>query len=213
MSDFSNRIPKETIEKAFDQRFPLSVKRKFQAGRVAIAGLGGLGSNIAISLARSGVGNILLVDFDKVDITNLNRQVYRIPHIEMKKTEALKEILMEINPYINIEIMDILVTENNAKDIFHSYPIVCEAFDNPKTKAMLVNTLFERCPDTTVICGNGMAGISDANNIKTTHPFKRLYVCGDGTSDVENGIGLVASRVAICAGHQSNKVLQLLLES
>ena len=75
----SLHITKEELDRAFDARFPSRMKEKLQNASVAIAGLGGLGSNIAVSLARSGVGHLLLVDFDLVDVTNLNRQMYMIP--------------------------------------------------------------------------------------------------------------------------------------
>ena len=65
-------ISKEELDKAFDARFPKEMQVKLKNARVAIAGLGGLGSNIAVMLARSGVGQLLLVDYDVVDVTNLN---------------------------------------------------------------------------------------------------------------------------------------------
>ena len=96
-------MEKEVLDKAFDERFSPEIKDKLSNAYVAIAGLGGLGSNIAVMLARSGVGHLLLIDFDTVDVTNLNRQVYMIPHVGMKKTEALKTILEQINPYLDYE--------------------------------------------------------------------------------------------------------------
>ena len=94
-----------------------------------VAGLGGLGSNIAVMLARSGVGELLLVDFDTVDVTNLNRQMYLIPQLGKPKAEALPEILYQINPYLTYRSVCIKVTPDNVKELFSEYPIVCEAFD------------------------------------------------------------------------------------
>jgi len=93
------------------------------------------------------------------------------------------------------------------------YPIVCEAFDKPDQKAMLVRELLGQCPETMVVSGNGMAGLGDTNDIQTRKMMRRLYVCGDQKTDVGNGIGLIAPRVAACAAHQANKVLQLILQS
>lgn len=204
-------IDKKILDMAFDQRFPKKYKNKLTNSHVAIAGLGGLGSNIATQLARSGVGNMLLVDFDVVEPTNLNRQAYSISHLGMKKTDAIKSIINDINPYLSISTLDIKINPENASRIFSNYPIVCEAFDLPEEKAMLINTLLNQCPDTIIISGNGMAGIGNSNDIKTEKKLSRLYICGDNRSDISNGIGLMAPRVSLCASHQSNKVLQIIL--
>lgn len=205
-------ISKEALDKAFDSRFPLEIKEKLLNSRVAIAGLGGLGSNIAIMLARTGVGHMLLVDYDIVDITNLNRQIYDIDCIGRNKTDCIKDIINKINPYLDITVMNQKVNKDNLKALFIDYPIVCEAFDKPEEKAMLVNGLLLECKDTIIVSGNGMAGFEDSNNIHTTKKLSRLYVCGDETTDIGDGLGLMAPRVAICAGHQANKVVQLILE-
>ena len=203
-------ITREELDRAFDERFPAEIREKLRNGRAAIAGLGGLGSNIAVSLARSGVGHLLLVDFDVVDVTNLNRQVYMIPHLGMPKTEALREILAQINPWLDVRTEQVRVTPENVRELFSGWPVVCEAFDRADQKAMLVSSLLAQCPDTTVVSGNGMAGLGDANLIQTRQQMRRLYVCGDGMTEISPGVGLMAPRVASCAGHQANKVLQLI---
>jgi sulfur carrier protein ThiS adenylyltransferase len=161
-------------------------KRCIRAGG-AVAGIGGLGSNIAVMLARSGVGHLLLVDFDVVDVTNLNRQMYFISQLRKPKTEALLETLYQINPYLTYETVQTKVTPDNVKELFGGYPIVCEAFDKPDQKAMLVRELLMQCPDATVVSGNGMAGYADTNAIKTRQMMRRLYVCGDQSTDVGDG--------------------------
>ena len=206
-------ISKEELDRAFDARFPKEMKEKFSKAHVAVAGLGGLGSNIAVMLARSGVGHLFLVDFDMVDVTNLNRQMYMIPHLGRPKAEALPDILCQINPYLKYESVCTKVTPENIKELFEGYPIVCEAFDRPDQKAMLVRELLSQFSETIVVSGNGMAGFGDTNNIRTKQMMKRLYVCGDQKTDVGNGTGLMAPRVAACAAHQANKVLQLILQS
>ncbi len=205
-------IAKEILDQAFDARFPLEMKEKLLSAKVAVAGLGGLGSNIAMYLARSWVGHILLVDFDTVDVTNLNRQAYMIPHLGRPKTEALKEMLLMINPYLEIETRQVKVTEDNLTELFKDYPIVCEAFDRADQKAMLINGLLMQCPGTTIVSGNGMAGYGRSNEIVTTQMMRRLYVCGDNASDSHEGLGLTAARVAICAGHEANKVIELIVD-
>lgn len=204
-------IAKEELEDAFDRRFPREIKEKLAAARVAIAGLGGLGSNIAVMLARSGVGHLLLVDFDRVDVTNINRQAYGISHIGKEKTKALEEILRDINPYMEIESRTVRVTTENAAEIFGGYQIVCEAFDRADQKAMLISALLSNCSGMIMVSGNGMAGYGDANDIRTERKMSQLYVCGDFSTDIGDGMGLMAPRVAVCAGHQANKVIQLIL--
>ena len=211
--EMQERISREQLDQAFDARFPEEMQTKLRNARVAVAGLGGLGSNIAVMLARSGVGELLLVDFDTVDMTNLNRQMYLIPQLGKPKAEALPEILYQINPYLTYRSVCIKVTPDNVKELFSEYPIVCEAFDKPDQKAMLVRELLMQCPETTVVSGNGMAGYADANEIRTCQVMKRLYVCGDQSTDVGNGIGLIAPRVAVCAAHEANKVLQLIMQT
>ena len=205
-------ISKEELDRAFDARFPDEMREKLRGAKVAVAGLGGLGSNIAVMLARSGIGHLFLVDFDVVDVTNLNRQMYFISHLGLPKTEALPQILYQINPYLICESMRIKVTPENVRELFKEYPIVCEAFDKPDQKAMLVRELLMQCPDTIVVSGNGMAGYGDTNDICTSQKMRRLYVCGDQKTDVGGGIGLMAPRVAACAAHEANKVIQLIME-
>lgn len=205
-------ISNEELDRAFDARFPDKMRKKLRGAKVAVAGLGGLGSNIAVMLARSGIGHLFLVDFDVVDVTNLNRQMYFIPQLGKPKAEALPELLYQINPYAAYESVCVKVTPENVRELFYDYPIVCEAFDCPDQKAMLVRELLVQCPKTTVISGNGMAGYADINEIKTQQMMRRLYVCGDQNTDAGSGIGLIAPRVAACAAHEANKVLQLIMQ-
>ena len=188
-----------------------AIHEKLRQGRVAIAGLGGLGSNIAVMLARIGVGKLLLVDFDIVEPSNLNRQSYYIRHLGLPKTVALKSQLDEINPFIQVETRTIRVEAENVTTLFAEYPILCEAFDKPDAKAMLVNTALSMIPAITIVAASGMAGFSSSNLIRTTWPLRRLYMCGDLETRAEPGVGLMAPRVQICAAHQANMILRLLV--
>lgn len=177
------------------------------AVKVGIAGLGGLGSNIAVMLVRSGFNNLVLVDFDTVAESNLNRQIYFRKHLGIKKTEACSEILKMIDPKIQPVTSDVRLTEQNIPEIFKGCAIICEALDSPEAKAMLVNTVLTEMPGTYVVSGSGIAGWACPNNIITKHSFKNLYVCGDGTSDTGD---MHAPRVIVCAGHQANLILRLI---
>ncbi|PYG88732.1 sulfur carrier protein ThiS adenylyltransferase [Ruminiclostridium sufflavum DSM 19573] len=201
----------EQLEGMMAARHTPRVHARVKAAGVAIAGLGGLGSNVAVMLARTGVGNLLLVDFDVVEPSNLNRQSYYISHLGLPKTIALEKQLKEINPFINIKIKNVRVTEENAEELFAGYDVICEAFDNPEAKAVLVNTVLERLHNIKVVAASGMAGYHSSNLIRTERKMKNLYVCGDFENEAGTGSGLMAPRVQICAAHQANMVLRLLL--
>lgn len=176
---------------------------------IGIAGLGGLGSNIAMMLARSGIRHFILADFDIVDESNLNRQHYFPHHIGRKKTDCMREQLLSLNPDIDVKAFDTYLSSENMAEIFKDCDIVCEAFDNPECKSELVTVLLSQLADTVIISGSGMAGFESANTITTKHPLARLYLCGDCVTEVNHHIRLTAPRVQICAGHQANMVLRL----
>jgi sulfur carrier protein ThiS adenylyltransferase len=202
---------RDELESMMMARHTPNVHKKLKEGKVAIAGLGGLGSNIAVMLARIGVGHLLLVDFDIVEPSNLNRQSYYISHLGMPKTEALKKQIEEINPFITVDTRTVRVTEENVCELFSEYSIICEAFDKPEAKSMLVNTVLDKLPDSKIIAASGMAGYESSNLIKTVKRMKRFYLCGDFENGAGIGHGLMAPRVQICAGHQANMILRLLL--
>ena len=201
---------KEEWNKALTERHGKELHRAFSSATVAICGLGGLGSNIAIALARAGIGKLILIDFDRVDITNLHRQQYKASQIGLYKTEALAENLKEIAPYISLELHTERITEENAKAILSDADIFCEAFDSAEAKAMLTEIVLTEMRDKYLVAASGMAGLYDANRIKTRKVTSKFYLCGDEKSDVADGIGLVSSRVMICAAHQAHTVLRIL---
>ena len=201
---------KEEWVKALTERHGEELQQAFSSTTVAVCGLGGLGSNIAISLARAGIGKLLLIDFDRVDITNLHRQQYKADQIGMYKTAALADNLREIAPYIEIEVHTERITEENAVTLLKNADIICEAFDDAECKAMLTNTVLSELPDKYLVAASGMAGMSETNSIKTRRITSKFYLCGDETSEVSDGIGLVAPRVALCAAHQAHTVLRIL---
>ena len=195
---------------ALNERHGTQLQARFSSATVAICGLGGLGSNIAIALARAGIGKLILIDFDRVDITNLHRQQYKANQIGRYKTEALAENLQEIAPYIELVTITKRITETNVSSLLKDVDVVCEAFDDPEAKAMLVNAVLEQFPHTYLVAASGMAGMDTANTIQTRKVTKRFYLCGDEQSDVVDTIGLVAPRVMLCAAHQAHTVLRIL---
>ena len=200
---------------------------KLQAATVAVCGLGGLGSNVAISLARAGVGKLILIDFDCVDVTNLHRQQYKACQVGIPKPVALAENLREIAPFIELEVHQVRVTEENLMELVGKADVVCEAFDNAECKAMLVNGVLESNAERTanaaegssqvskgaaqfLVAASGMAGFGDANSIQTRKVSKNFYLCGDGVTDLNDGVGLVAPRVMACAAHQAQTIVRII---
>lgn len=186
------------------------ISKKLKKTRVCILGLGGLGSNVAVLLARSGIGFLKLVDFDTVEASNLNRQQYRISHIGLKKTEAMKSIIKEINPFVETEVLDIKIDRKNIYSTVGDIEIVVEAFDRAETKAMLMEELLTNT-NKIVVSASGMAGLGSANEIVTRKIKDNFYLVGDNYSDYEEYLGIMSTRVMICAAHQANVVLRLIL--
>ena len=206
------RVPtREEMLAALERRQGVDAVRKLQAATVAVCGLGGLGSNIAISLARAGVGKLILIDFDCVDVTNLHRQQYKACQVGLPKPEALLANLKEIALYTEYETHFEKLTAENAARIVGGADVICEAFDVAESKATLVNTVLETMPEKFLVAASGMAGYGSGNEISTRKVTKRFYVCGDGRSDVADGIGLIAPRVMLCAAHQALTAIRLIL--
>lgn len=203
---------KEEMEAALIMRHGIQLQKKIARTSVAVCGLGGLGSNIAIALARAGIGRLLLLDFDVVDVSNLHRQQYKAEQVGRPKAEALVAILREIAPYVDLDARIVKITEENGVGLLKEADIVCEAFDVPENKAMLTNLVLEAMPEKYLVAASGMAGIGDANLIKTRKITERFYLCGDGVSNVEDGIGLFSSRVLVCAAHQAHAVIRIIAE-
>jgi sulfur carrier protein ThiS adenylyltransferase len=177
---------------------------------VGIAGVGGLGSNCAVALARSGIGTLVIADFDVVTGNNLNRQHYFYKQIGMKKVEALKENILLINPQIQVIIHDIKLNESNIKEIFSKCQIIVEAIDSAEEKKMLMETVIINFPEKPLISGLGMAGYGKFDLLKIRQT-DNLYICGDELSEVSDDNPALAPRVGIVSAMQADVVLELLL--
>lgn len=201
----------EELEGLMMARHTPGVHDKIKNSCIGIAGVGGLGSNIAIALARVGVGKLVLADFDLVEPSNLNRQQYFIDQIGLPKVEALKANLSRINPGVAVETHYIKITSENLTELFGSVDILVEAFDAAEQKAMLTSSFLTQVTEKPLVAASGMAGYEPSNSIQTQKISNRFYLCGDGTTAAEPGRGLMAPRVGIAAHHQANAVLRLLL--
>lgn len=177
---------------------------------VAVCGLGGLGSNVAVMLARAGVGKLHLMDFDKVEMSNLNRQYFDMEHVGMLKADALKEIIAGIAPNCHVTAQSIKITEENIKELLKNDYIICEAFDEANQKAMLVNSVLTDFPDKYLVSASGMAGTGSSNDIKTRRVADRFFLCGDEVSDMDDNPLMISSRVMLCAAHEANMIIRIL---
>lgn len=200
------------MENAYVARYGREYYEKLKNTLVAVCGLGGLGSNVALYLARAGIGKLLLIDDDRVTLENLSRQYYKPEQIGMLKTEACRANILEYSPYCNIYAQDLkLTTENLPPALVHA-DIICEAFDDPRAKAMLVDGVSKNFPDKYIVATSGMAGLGTANRIQSHRVSRRLVLCGDATSAVGPDQDLYATRVMVCAAHQAHAVIRLLTE-
>lgn len=203
---------RDMLERALYGRHTPGVQKTLAEACVGVAGLGGLGSNAAISLARMGIGKLVLVDFDVVDPTNINRQAYVIKHIGRKKTDCIKEIIEEVNPFIQVEIHNKYLDTVSSREVFAGCQVVVEAFDDPRNKAMLCNALLEMEEGPLLVAASGVAGYGNSNGIRTKSFGARMMIVGDLETEAAPGMGLMAPRVAIAANHQANAVVEWLLE-
>jgi len=201
----------EELEALMMARHTPGVHAKIKNSCIGIAGVGGLGSNIAIALARVGVGTLIIADFDLVEPSNLNRQQYFIDQIGMPKVLALQENLQRINPGVRVLAYQQRVTAENLATIFGAVDVMVEAFDAAEQKALLTSHFLQRFPQIPLIAASGMAGYESSNSIQTRKVAGHLYLCGDGATSAAPGRGLMAPRVGIAAHHQANAVLRILL--
>ncbi|HEV57332.1 MAG TPA: sulfur carrier protein ThiS adenylyltransferase ThiF [Phycisphaerales bacterium] len=185
---------------------------ELQQATVGIAGLGGLGSNVAVALTRLGPGRLVVVDFDCVEADNLNRQQYFLDQVGMHKVDAMLENLRRIRPDVEVVAHKVRLDPGNIPAVFADCDVVAECFDRSDQKQMLVETLLSRLARTVVVSVSGLAGYGRSNAIQTRRISPRHILVGDGVSGIGPGVPLTAARVGIAAHHQANAVIEVLLE-
>ncbi len=188
------------------------IRNKLSAYSVGIAGCGGLGSNCAVALARVGIGRLVIVDFDVVDQSNLNRQYYFRNQTGESKVDALCYNISMIDPLVRVEKHKTFVTSANIQDLFGGCDVVVEAFDRADQKMMLIETIQELMPEKPLVSGSGMSGWGMNESIITVRNGS-LYVCGDQRTEVSENSPPLAPRVGIVASMQANLVLEILLKN
>ncbi|MEN6430469.1 MAG: sulfur carrier protein ThiS adenylyltransferase ThiF [Coriobacteriales bacterium] len=184
--------------------------KRLASARVGIIGLGGLGSNVAWMLVRAEIGTLVLVDFDTVDPSNLNRQFYFADQVGRLKTEACMENLLRIDPNADLVVTNTRVTENNLAEIFANVDLISEAVDTAEDKAMILSVAGEALPGVPLISASGLAGYGSANDIVTRRLTDDVWMVGDLVSDTSDH-PLFASRVTVAAAHQAHMAVRILL--
>ncbi|MEI8206001.1 MAG: sulfur carrier protein ThiS adenylyltransferase ThiF [Kiritimatiellales bacterium] len=202
----------DELEALMASRHTPGVHAKLKAATVGIAGLGGLGSAIAVALARVGVGKLIIADFDVVEPSNLNRQQYFVDQIGMLKTDALVSNLRKINPYVQVEAHTLKLTQDNILPMFGTVDVMIEAFDRADQKAMLLQAFTAQKPDVPFIGASGMAGFGSEETIGVKKMGRNIYIVGDLETAAQPGCGLMAPRVGIAAHMQANLALRLIAE-
>jgi len=203
----------DELEALMASRHTPGVHAKLKAATVGIAGLGGLGSAIAVALARVGIGKLIVADFDVVEPSNLNRQQYFVDQIGLLKTDALVSNLRKINPYVEVEAHAVKLTPDNMFPMFGKTDVMIEAFDRADQKVMLMQTFASQKPDVPFIGASGMAGFGPEETIGIKKMGNNIYVVGDLATGAKPGCGLMAPRVGIVASMQANLALRLIVES
>ena len=178
---------------------------------VGIAGCGGLGSNCAVALARAGIGKLVLVDFDRVEASNLNRQYFFREQIGMFKVRALRDNIMDIDDSLIIETHVDQLDEKGVKNYFSDCDLIVEAFDTAAAKQMIIETVLGEMPEKYILSGQGLAGYGN-NDSLVMRRSGNLFTIGDGETEVSDNMPPLAPRVAIVANMQANLALELLLE-
>ena len=202
---------KIALQQALHKGLTAEQSQRLQTAKVAIVGLGGLGSNVALWLARLGVGQLLLYDFDKVELSNLNRQYYFLEDVGQYKATALLGHLKAVNPYGNYHSRVVQLTEDNLAELLSEAHIVCEALDKPEAKALLVNGVLESFPDKYLVSASGLAGFASSASMQVRQVTPHFYLCGDGISDMLQ-LPLCGPRVGLCAAQEALTIARIILQ-
>lgn len=199
------------MERTLEARHSPEFQHYFRQATVGIMGLGGLGSAVALSLVKVGIGKLVLSDHDVVTLSNIHRQHYFIDQIGWKKTIALKKTLVRVNPFVAIKTLDLKLTEQSIPKLFGNVDVLVECFDNPKMKAAALRSTLQHLPGVGYVGASGLAGYDSGNTIVCKRIKPRVYIVGDRKTDVGTAGSLLAPRVGIAAHHQANQVIRLLL--
>lgn len=195
----------KTFKEAISPFYTPDQFNRIQSVKIGIAGAGGIGSNCAMMLVRSGFCNFRVADFDRVEPSNLNRQMYTPAHIGRMKVESLREILLTINPALSIETIGERVTRENAGSIFGDCDIIIEAFDGASSKADLFSVFLRS--GKLLVGASGIGGIGNCAAIGVFRVSSNVYVVGDRESEVNEKVRPYAPRVMVASAMMADVVL------
>lgn len=204
-------VPRDSIDPAACTADQAAVRERLAEARVGIVGAGGLGSNAALMLVRAGVRALTLADFDVVETSNLNRQMYFPDQLGRPKVQALAESLLRLEPDLDVRLVYECITSDNLAPLFGDVDVLIEAVDTAEGKAMLVETACDQLPATPFVWASGLAGCGSANEIITRRVGEHVWVVGDLEADVRDGLPLLASRVMVASAHQAQMAIRILL--
>ncbi len=192
-------------EEKFDK-----IKKKLKDSSVGIAGVGGLGSNAAIALARAGIGTLVLVDFDKVEKRNLDRQYYFLDQVGRLKVEALRENIGKVNPDVEIKFFNQKLEKGTMEKPFKDVDVVIEALDSAEMKTLFIEEIMLKLPGKPIVAASGVAGYGHSDRIKTKR-LGNLYLCYDEQARSSDEDILMAPRVALMANWEANLAVEIIL--
>ena len=196
------------FERALSKFYGTEELEALQQAVVGIFGAGGLGSNCAVSLARSGVTHFIVADFDVVELGNLNRQYFFPHHVGLYKVDALRDILLQINPAIEVTVYKEQLTAQTIPQMYSEAHILVEAFDGVDAKQMFFESTLEMKQPKVLV--SGLAGIGNSDAIRIQALGDSMYMVGDGVSGIDTYLPF-APKVAIAANKEADIVLSLIL--
>jgi sulfur carrier protein ThiS adenylyltransferase len=186
------------------------IREKLRQSSVGIAGVGGLGSNAAVALARAGVGRLVLVDFDRVEESNLDRQYYFLDQIGKLKVEALKENIIRLNPRVKVLSINQKLEKGSMEKPFYDVDVIIEALDNAETKTQFIEEILTKLPNKPVVAASGVAGYGHSDRI-VTKKLGNLHMCYDEEAKSSDEDVLMAPRVALMGNWEANLALEIIL--
>lgn len=179
---------------------------------VGIAGAGGLGSNVAAMLIRSGVGKLIIADFDTVSLPNLGRQFFFKDQIGMAKVEALRDNLLRIEPDAVLQMHCVKVSPENIPLLFSTCDAVVEALDEASEKMSFIGEMTSVLPEIPLVAGSGLGGTGGFERISVVRSGN-LFICGDFESEVSETMPPMAPKVTAVAALQADTVVRILKNS
>ena len=188
----------------------IEVSRKLKGSFVGVAGAGGLGSNIAMALARAGVGHLLIIDFDRVEASNLNRQYFFLDQVGDLKVEALKKNIQRAVNGCDVDMINRKLEKGFMADPFRDVDVVVEALDLASTKVSFIEEILLGLPGKPIVAASGVAGIGGSERIRQQR-YDDLYIVEDPQALSSEEDVLLCPKVGQFAHHQANIVLEILV--